>query len=415
MELPREPIGLGDDMSVGEPAVVEDFLRSTTWADPYPVYSRWRERSPVLARMPFVLPDGSQIETFNWLLLRHREVYGVLRDHETFSSQPPQLPGLSVPRLPLVQDDPPRHSILRRLVSKAFTARRIAQLEPWIRQNAEELLEAMGDGETEVMDGLAVPLPVRVIARLMGIPGGDYIAFKRWSDTFLSINTRALEPESRARNATEMAAYFGRVVAERRVQGAEDLITALVEAELDGERLPEVEVLGFCVLLLIAGNETTTNLIGNMLNLLATRPELWRRVREDRSLVEPTIEEVLRYESPVQTLFRFVRRNTEIGGREILQHTTVALGFAAANRDPAVFADAEQFNIERDWSNHVAFGGGIHYCLGAPLARVEAAVALNAMLDRYETIAPGSQTGTRQTATNLVFGFTQLPVRVKRS
>ena len=401
-------------MSIREPALIEDFLRSATWADPYPVYSRWREQSPVLARMPFVLPDGSEIETYNWLLLRHREVYSVLRDHETFSSEPPQIPGLSVPRLPLVQDDPPRHSVLRRLVSKAFTARRIAQLEPWIRQNAEELLDSMGSGETEVMDGLAVPLPVRVIARLLGIPGVDYVAFKRWSDTFLSMNTRDLEPGIRARNAMDMAAYFGRVAAERRVQGTEDLITALVETELEGERLPEVELLGFCVLLLIAGNETTTNLVGNMLNLLATRPELWRRVREDRSLVEPTIEEVLRYESPVQTLFRFVRRNTEIGGREIFQHTTVALGFAAANRDPEVFADAEQFNIERDWSNHVAFGGGIHYCLGAPLARVEAAVALNGMLDRYETIAPGSRPGTRQNATNLVFGFTQLPLWVAR-
>ena len=166
------------------------------------------------------------------------------------------------------------------------------------------------------------------------------------------------------------------------------------------------------MLLLIAGNETTTNLIGNMLNLLAARPVLWRHGREDRSLVEPTIEEVLRYESPVQTLFRFVRRNTEIGGREIFQHTTVALGFGAANRDPAVFAEAEQFNIQRDWSSHLAFGGGIHYCLGAPLTRVEATVALNAMLDHYQTIAPGSQPGTRQNATNLVFGFTQLPLRV---
>jgi len=263
----------------------------------------------------------------------------------------------------------------------------------------------MGDGEAEVMGGLAVPLPVRVIARLMGIPGEEYVAFKRWSDTSLSINTRDLEPGTRARNAMEMADYFGRVVAERRVQGAEDLITALVEAELDGERLPEVELLGFCVLLLIAGNETTTNLIGNLLTLLAARPELWRRGREDRSLVEPTIEEVLGYESPVQTLFRFVRRNTEIGGREIFQHTTVAHGFGAANRDPAVFAEAEQFNIQRDWSSHLAFGGGIHYCLGAPLTRVEATVALNAMLDHYQTIAPGSQPGTRQNATNLVFGF----------
>jgi len=249
----RETDDVGNDMSAGEPALVEDFSRSATWADPYAAYSRWREQSPVLARMPFVLPDGSEIETFNWLLLRHREVYAVLRDHETFSSEPPQIPGIPVPRLPLVQDDPPRHSVLRRLVSKAFTARRVAQLEPWIRQNAEELLAAMGDGEAEVMDSLAVPLPVRVIARLMGIPGEEYVAFKRWSDTFLSMDTRDLEPGIRTRNAMEMADYFGRVVAQRRARGAEDLITALVQAELDGERLPEVELLGFCVLLLIAG------------------------------------------------------------------------------------------------------------------------------------------------------------------
>src|SRR5215469_2385657 len=130
----RETDDVGNDMSAGEPALVEDFSRSATWADPYAAYSRWREQSPVLARMPFVLPDGSEIETFNWLLLRHREVCAVLRDHETFSSEPPQIPGIPVPRLPLVQDDPPRHSVLRRLVSKAFTARRVAQLEPWIRQ-----------------------------------------------------------------------------------------------------------------------------------------------------------------------------------------------------------------------------------------------------------------------------------------
>ena len=172
--------------------------------------------------------------------------------------------------------------------------------------------------------------------------------------------------------------------------------------------------MGFCILLLIAGNETTTNLIGNMLNLLAARPELWRRVRENRSLVEPTIEEVLRYESPVQTLFRFVRRDTDIGGRKILQNTSVVVSFGAANRDPAVFPNAEQFNVERDWTSHLAFGAGIHYCLGAPLARVEAAVALNAMLDRYETITSGSRPGTRQRATNLVFGFSQLPLRVGR-
>jgi cytochrome P450 len=400
-------------MSAGEPVVVEDFYNPATWENPYPVYSAWRERSPLIARIPFVLPDGSELEAYSWLLLKHDEVYGALRDHETFSSDFPPVPN-GPPRLPLIQDDPPRHAMLRRLVNKAFTARRIAQLEPWIRENAEELIGAMGEGEADVIGGLAIPLPVRVIARLLGIPGSDYMTFKRWSDSFLSSNARGLEPGSRMRNGMEMAAYFGRIAADRRTRGAEDLITALVEAELDGQRLEEPELLGFCILLLIAGNETTTNLIGNMLNLLAARPDLWRRVREDRSLVERTIEEALRYESPVQVLYRWVRREAEIGGRRIFPNTTVAVAFGSANRDPAVFPNAEQFNIERDWTSHLAFGAGIHYCLGAPLARVEAAVALNALLDRYETIAPAARPGTRQCATNVVFGFTRLPLRLGR-
>ena len=400
-------------MSAAEPVIVEDFFKPATWENPYPAYRKWRERSPLIARIPFVLPDGSELEAYSWLLLRYDEVYGALRDHETFSSDFPPVPN-GPPRLPLIQDDPPRHAVLRRLVNKAFTARRIAQIEPWIRENAAELVAAMGEGEAEVIDGLAIPLPVGVIARLLGIPGSDYLTFKRWSDSFLTSNARAVEPGSRMRNGIEMAAYFGRIAAERRTKGAEDLITALVEAEVDGQRLAEPELLGFCTLLLIAGNETTTNLIGNLLNLLAAQPDLWRRIRENRALVEGTIEEALRYESPVQVLYRWVRREAEIGGHRILPNTTVAVAFGSANRDPAVFPNVEQFDIERDWTSHLAFGSRIHYCLGAPLARVEAAVALNAMLDRYETIAPAPRAGTRQSASNVIFGFTELPLRLRR-
>jgi cytochrome P450 len=398
-------------MSAEQPLIVEDFFKPATWENPYPAYSFWRARSPFIARIPFVLPDGSELEAYSWLVLKHDEVYGVLRDHETFSSDFPPVPN-GPPRLPLIQDDPPRHAVLRRIVNRAFTARRIAQLEPWIRETAVELLAAMGSGEGDVVAGLAIPLPVRVIARLLGIPGSDYLTFKRWSDSFLIANARAVDPDSRLRNSTEMARYFGQIAAERRTKGAEDLVTALVEAEVDGKRLAEPELLGFCILLLIAGNETTTNLISNLLNLLAARPELWQRIRENRALVEGTIEETLRYESPVQALYRWVRREAEIGGRQIFPNTVVAVGFGSANRDPLAFPDAEEFNIERDWTRHLAFGSGIHYCLGAPLARVEAAIALNAMLDRYQTIAPASRPGTRQTASNVIFGFTQLPLRL---
>lgn len=396
---------------MSEPIIIQDFFNPSTWENPYPAYSAWRERSPLIARIPFVLPDGSELEAYSWLLLKHDEVYSALRDHDTFSSDFPPVPN-GPPRLPLIQDDPPRHAILRRLVNKAFTARRIAQLEPWIRETAEQLVGAMGDGETDVISGLAIPLPVRVIARLLGVPGSDYLTFKRWSDSFLTSNARAVEPESRMRDGIEMAAYFGRIAAERRAQGAEDLITALVEAEVDGQRLDEPELLGFCILLLIAGNETTTNLIGNLLNLLAARPELWRRIREDRTLVEGAIEEALRYESPVQILYRWVRREADIGGYRILPNTVVSVAFGSANRDPAAFPNAEVFDVEREWTRHIAFGSGIHYCLGAPLARVEATIALNVMLDRYDKIEPAAGPGTRQRASNVIFGFTQLPLRL---
>ena len=220
-------------MSTGEPVVVEDFFRPATWEDPYPAYRAWREQSPLVARIPFVLADGTALEAYSWLLLKHHEVYEALRNHETFSSDFPPVPK-GPARLPLIQDDPPRHAAMRRLVNKAFTARRIAQLEPWIRENAEELIAAMGEGEPDVIRGLGIPLPVRVIARLLGIPGSDYLTFKRWSDSFLTSSARSLEPGSRRRNGMEMAAYFGRIAAERKTQGAEDLITALVEADVDG-------------------------------------------------------------------------------------------------------------------------------------------------------------------------------------
>lgn len=397
---------------MSEPTIVRDFFEPTTWENPYPAYAAWRERSPFIARIPFVLPDGTELEAYGWLMLKHDDVYRVLRDHDAFSSDFPAVPN-GPPRLPLIQDDPPRHALLRRLVNKAFTARRIAQLQPWIRENAEQLIREMGDGEADLISSLAIPLPVRVIARLLGIAGSDYLTFKRWSDSFLTSNGRAAEPENRMRDGMEMAAYFGRIAAERRTQGAEDLITALVEAEVDGQRLDEPELLGFCILLLIAGNETTTNLVGNLLNLLAARPELWGRIRENRALVEGTIEEALRYESPVQVLYRWVRRETDIGGQQIFPNTVVAVAFGSANRDPAAFPNADTFDIERDWTRHLAFGNGIHYCLGAPLARVEAAIALNAMLDRYEQIAPAAQPGTRQRASNVIFGFTHLPLRLR--
>lgn len=366
------------------------------------------------------MADGDPGEGL-WCLLRHDDVYGALRDHETFSSaaamgggRAPSSPSASA--LVLINDDPPRHTRFRRLVNRAFTPRRVAELEPWIRSVADGLLDAADAAngkERDVVSTLTVPLPVTAIARLLGIPTEDHETFKRWSDALIAaVGTGAAPGEAQMRELGEMVAYFGQQVASRRAAPAEDLITALVTADVEGESLKEWEILGFCVLLLVAGNETTTNLIGNMLNILSQRPDLWAQLRSDRSLVETVVEETVRLDGPVQLLFRQTTRPVQVSGAELPAGAPVAVFFGAANRDPEAFPAPDEFRIDRDLHNHVAFGMGIHYCLGAPLARAEARIALNAMLDRYPTIAPGGTPGVRQSVTPVIYGFAKLPIVV---
>src|SRR5215510_7228481 len=273
--------------------------------DPYPVYRELRDQTPMeFMSLPAGLVPGLDEPIRSWALMKYDDVYNALRDHETFSSaRNPFVAKGIFPQLVLIMDDPPRHTRFRRLVNKAFTLKRVESLEPWITSSANQLLDEIGTGETDIVHSYTIPLPITVIARLLGIPGEDYLTFKRWSDTFIS-SLVSISLEERMKNTMEMAEYFGKMAAARRAHGAEDLITALVEAEIEGESLQDWEILGFCILLLIAGNETTTNLMGNMLHILIDRPALWQQLREDRSLVEPVIEETLRYESPVQQLQR---------------------------------------------------------------------------------------------------------------
>jgi hypothetical protein len=381
-------------------------------SDPYPAYRQLRDRSPFYyVELPAGSVPGIE-EQSRWALMKYADVYGALRDHETFSSANNPLVGRAFPPLVLILDDPPRHTRFRRLVNKAFTLKRIEALTPWIASVASELLDGAGPGELDIVQRYTIPLPVKVIARLLGIPGEDYETFKGWSDAFLSLVS--MDNTARMRSIQEMVGYFGKIAAARRAKGAEDLITALVEAEVEGEKLEEWEMLGFCMLLLIAGNETTTNLIGNILNLLAARPELWEQLRTDRALVETVIEETLRYESPVQRLSRTTTRDVEVSGVRIPKGDLVTVYFGAANRDPTEFPNPGEFRLDRDLRNHVAFGMGIHYCLGAPLARAETKATLNAFLDRFSAIKPGAAPAVRQTMTPVVFGFHQLPLVLKR-
>lgn len=382
-------------------------------ANPYPYYDELRTHSPLnYVFLPSGAVAGINEPIRAWALMKYQDVYAALRDYDTFASGQNPLAGKIAPKLALIQDDPPRHTRFRRIVNKTFTLKRIEALTPWIQSVVNDLLDEMLSGEQDMIASYAVPLPVKVIARLLGIPGEDYVTLKRWSDAFLAFSSMA--PGERATSNREMAAYFGRMAAARRLHGDEDLITALVEADVEGESLNDAEILGFCMLLLIAGNETTTNLIGNMLGILADRPELWSQLQADRNLVDAVIEETLRFESPIQRLPRNTTREVDISGVRLPQGATVSIYYGAANRDPAEFPDPGEFRLDRGLRNHVAFGMGIHYCLGAPLAHAEASITLNTLLDRFGSITRGTVPAIRQTASLVVFGYQQLPLTLQR-
>ena len=396
---------------MSEPAL---FTSEQLWmpgfiANPYPTYHHLRDHSPLLC---MTLPAGAFAGVNEpirlWALMTHEDVSRALRDHETFVSGHSPLAGKAYPKLALIQDDPPRHTQLRRLVNQAFTPKRIAALGPWITHVANALLDAIDTAETDLVPSYTIPLPTQVIAHLLGIPPAEYATFKRWSDTTIAYTTIA--PEARAQSDQAMMTYFGQMALARRAHGAEDLITALVEAEIEGEALEHWEIVSFCMELLIAGTETTTHLLGNMMNLFVDRPALWRQVRENRRLVDAVIDETLRYESPVQRLSRHTAREAAVSGVCLPAGAGVGIFYGAANRDPRAFPHPDEFRLDRDLRHQVAFGAGVHYCLGAPLARAEASITLHIFLDRFPVLTRGAGPAIRQTANTLMFGFQHLPL-----
>lgn len=347
--------------------------------NPFPLYDQMRRSSPVLqAPPPFDM----------WMVFDYEQVKRVVTDHESFSSRVP------APDNWFIFFDPPQHSKIRGLIAKAFTPKSIANLEPRICELSRQLLDSFsGRNEVDLPVEYGVPLPMKVIAEMIGIPGEDWSKYRGWSDTILKISysMRGMEKDADAVNAMsdfratclEMNDYLEGMIAQRRASPRDDLLTRLVEAEVDGEHLSQHEILGIFQLLVVGGQETTANLINNAVIDLIENPEQLALLRSRPELLPSAIEESLRHRSPVQWLMRTPRRDVSLGGQTIPAGKLVLAVVGSANRDPKQFPNPDRFDITRDPNLHVAFGHGIHSCLGAALARMESRIALGDLLTRF--------------------------------
>ncbi len=381
-----------------------DVAFAQMMVDPYPTYASLRLSDPV----------GFNPTLQAWLLTRYTDCHAVLQDHATFSSNPElarsnlgqlrlqQRVALGMETPTVLTTDPPDHTRLRAIVTRAFTPARMERMRAHITEIADGLLARAHDSPTfDLITGLAQPLPIIVIAEMLGVPPEDREQFKRWSTAIASLTAPFLPleqmlPIHQARDA--LADYLTAVLDDRRAHPRDDLISAIVQAEADGQRLTPDEALAFTVLLLVAGNETTTNLIGNGTLALARHPDQAARLRAEPSLWPTAIEELVRYDSPVQATIRMARQATAIGGHAIAEGDAVIVLLGAANRDPAQFPEPERLEVGRRENRHLGYGMGIHYCLGAPLARVEGQIALAALLRAFPDLAlvddPPEWTGT---------------------
>jgi cytochrome P450 len=345
----------------------------------------------------------------SWLVFRYQDVMRAVLDTTTFSSQRTINPDGSIDPIAsggILGMDPPRHRQLRALISIAFTPRVVAQLELRITAIVHNLFDQVqGKSEMDVVDGLAFPLPVIVIAELLGVPASDREQFRRWSSDYVG-SDYAL----RLATAKKIAGYFQHMIEQRRQDLREDLISDLIRAEIDGEHLSAPDILGTCLLLLIAGHETTTGLIGNAIVCLDEHPEAKRELTEHLELLPSAIEEVLRCRAVVHTLPRVVAVDTVFCEQEIKAGNLLLPLFASANLDETQFPDASTFDIRRHPNRHLGFGHGIHFCLGAPLARLETRIALATMLERFPNFRRKRDIPLELKPSSFIYGLKQLPV-----
>jgi cytochrome P450 len=374
--------------------------------DPYLYYAWLREHHPVYYNDKLGF----------YVLSRYADVEAAARTPEVFSSAQ----GIGPERAPvamMIAKDPPDHTRLRRLVSKAFTPKMVEQLAPRIQEIVDELLDAaLPRGSFDLVQDFASPLPVIMIAEMLGVEPERREDFKRWSEAVIHVTAGGAQYGDMAaymQSWQEFKAYVSWIIEERRRSPRNDLVSALVQAQDERDALTLNEILNFCLLLLVAGNETTTNLITNGALALYTHEAQRQKLRGQPQLIQSAIEEVLRYDGPIQGVFRTTTRDVEVRGTTIAAHSKVLLLWAAANRDPDVFPDPDRFDIERTPNEHMAFGRGIHFCLGAPLARLEARIATQTILHRTKVTRPDPD-GVRERVDNALFrGLKRFPVVVE--
>ena len=382
-------------------------------ADPYPFYARLRATTPVR-----YVPA-----TDSWWLTRYADVLLALHD-QRFGKEPVEpggrqvspiaTPGTTDLPLPMLFRNPPDHTRLRSLVNRAFTPRVVEELRPHIQEIANHLLDQVaGQGSMDLMSDFAVPLPAVVIAELLGVPASDRERFKTWS-TDLVMALDATQPaERRAAAATSgqaLTEYFAALIEQRRAAPQDDLVSSLIRVEEQGDRLSRGELLSMCTLLLVAGHETTTNLIGSGTLALLQHPDQLARLRQQPELLPSAVEELLRYTSPVQRVGRIAREPLTIEGTTIPAGALVTPVLGAANHDPAVFQDPERLDLGRTDNRHLAFGRGIHFCLGAPLARLEGQIAFATLLARLPNLTFAG-TAPAWSANTSLRGLTTLPLK----
>ena len=370
--------------------------------NPYPFYAWLREEAPL-----YLQPDYGFA-----VVSRYEDVVSVARNPQDFSSAKGIGPAVVEDTRNMIEMDPPDHTRLRRLVQKAFTPRTIALLEARIREICNELLDQFVDaGRCDFMTDFATPLPVRVIAEMLGVEPERMGDFKRWSDAVvdaLVADPKTMDKEAYLPTLREMNGYFRTIVEARKADPRDDLTTALVQAREERDALSDVEVLGSMLLLLVAGNETTTNLIGNGTLAITSDEEQRQLVRGDPSLWPSVVEEILRFDGPIQGTFRITTRDVEMHGNTIPVGSKVLVLWGSADRDPARYPDPDRFDVTRDTSGHVAFGSGIHLCLGAPLARLEGRIAIETVVGRIQNLKVEGKPTRRP---NPFFrGFEHLPI-----